>query len=57
MAFDGATPARPLYRLDLGIPGNSHALDIASRVGTPEAVVVTRARAAARRRATARSTT
>lgn len=38
MAFDGAT-LRPLYRLDLGIPGNSHALDIASRVGMPEAVV------------------
>lgn len=43
MAFDGAT-LRPLYRLDLGIPGNSHALDIASRVGMPEAVVA-RARA------------
>jgi DNA mismatch repair protein MutS2 len=43
MAFDGAT-LRPLYRLDLGIPGNSHALDIASRVGMPE-VVVARARA------------
>ena len=38
MAFDGAT-LRPLYRLDLGIPGNSHALDIASRVGMPVAVV------------------
>ncbi|MBM3972847.1 MAG: hypothetical protein FJ301_01955 [Planctomycetes bacterium] len=38
MAFDGAT-LRPLYRLDLGIPGNSHALDIASRVGMPTAVV------------------
>ena len=38
MAFDGAT-LRPLYRLDLGIPGNSHALDIASRVGMPAAVV------------------
>jgi DNA mismatch repair protein MutS2 len=38
MAFDGQT-LRPLYRLDLGIPGNSHALDIASRVGMPEAVV------------------
>jgi DNA mismatch repair protein MutS2 len=42
MAFDGAT-LRPLYRLDLGIPGNSHALDIASRVGMP-ARVVARAR-------------
>lgn len=43
MAFDGAS-LRPLYRLDLGIPGNSHALDIASRVGMP-AAVVQRARA------------
>jgi DNA mismatch repair protein MutS2 len=38
MAFDGAS-LRPLYRLDLGIPGNSHALDIASRVGMPGGVV------------------
>ncbi|MBL8750524.1 MAG: endonuclease MutS2 [Planctomycetes bacterium] len=38
MAFDGAT-LRPLYRLDVGIPGNSHALDIASRVGMPPTVV------------------
>ncbi|MFO0276972.1 MAG: MutS-related protein, partial [Planctomycetota bacterium] len=38
MAFDGAS-LRPLYRLDLGIPGNSHALDIASRVGMPAGVV------------------
>lgn len=38
MAFDGAS-LRPLYRLDIGIPGNSHALDIASRVGMPEKVV------------------
>ncbi len=38
MAFDGAS-LRPLYRLDLGIPGNSHALDIASRVGMPASVV------------------
>ena len=38
MAFDGES-LRPLYRLDLGIPGNSHALDIASRVGMPDAVV------------------
>jgi DNA mismatch repair protein MutS2 len=38
MAFDGSS-LRPLYRLDLGIPGNSHALDIASRVGMPAAVV------------------
>ncbi len=43
MAFDGSS-LRPLYRLDLGIPGNSHALDIASRVGMPAAVVA-RARA------------
>jgi DNA mismatch repair protein MutS2 len=42
MAFDGES-LRPLYRLDLGIPGNSHALDIASRVGMP-AEVVARAR-------------
>jgi DNA mismatch repair protein MutS2 len=39
MAFDGAS-LQPLYRLDLGIPGNSHALDIASRVGMPPAVVL-----------------
>ena len=38
MAFDGET-LRPLYRLDLGIPGNSHALDIASRVGMPKSIV------------------
>ncbi len=38
MAFDGAT-LRPLYRLEVGIPGNSHALDIAARVGMPERVV------------------
>ncbi len=38
MAFDGKT-LQPLYRLDIGIPGNSHALDIAGRVGMPEAVV------------------
>jgi len=43
MAFDGAT-LRPLYRLDLGIPGNSHALDISARVGMPDAIVA-RARA------------
>jgi len=43
MAFDGATLA-PLYRLDVGIPGNSHALDIAGRVGMPAAIVA-RARA------------
>ncbi len=34
MAFDGAS-LRPLYRLDVGIPGASHALDIAERVGMP----------------------
>ncbi len=38
MAFDGVT-LRPLYRLDLGIPGNSHALDIAARVGMPAGIV------------------
>ena len=38
MAFDGESLA-PLYRLDVGIPGASHALDIAGRVGMPEAVV------------------
>ena len=38
MAFDGVT-LRPLYRLDIGIPGNSHALDIAGRVGMPAGVV------------------
>ncbi|HEB52624.1 MAG TPA: endonuclease MutS2, partial [bacterium] len=38
MAFDGET-LRPLYRLDLGIPGNSHALDISARVGMPEPIV------------------
>jgi DNA mismatch repair protein MutS2 len=38
MAFDGKSLA-PLYRLDVGIPGSSHALDIAGRVGMPSAVV------------------
>ena len=38
MAFDGET-LRPLYRLDLGIPGNSHALDISARVGMPKPIV------------------
>ncbi|MCC6782117.1 MAG: hypothetical protein IT457_04695 [Planctomycetes bacterium] len=38
MAFDGAS-LRPLYRLDVGIPGSSHALDVAGRVGMPGAVV------------------
>ncbi|HZT55918.1 MAG TPA: hypothetical protein VFA35_06810, partial [Burkholderiaceae bacterium] len=38
MAFDGTTLA-PLYRLDVGIPGQSHALDIAGRVGMPPSVV------------------
>lgn len=42
MAFDGKT-LQPLYRLDVGIPGASHALDIAGRVGMP-AQVVDRAR-------------
>jgi len=38
MAFDGES-LQPLYRLDVGIPGNSHALDIAGRVGMPMEVV------------------
>lgn len=38
MTFDGAT-LRPLYRLEVGIPGSSHALDIAGRVGMPARVV------------------
>ena len=42
MAFDGGSLA-PLYRLEVGIPGTSHALDIAGRVGMP-AEVVDRAR-------------
>lgn len=42
MTFDGAT-LQPLYRLVVGIPGNSHALDIAHRVGMP-APLVARAR-------------
>jgi DNA mismatch repair protein MutS2 len=44
MAFDGRS-LRPLYRLDVGVPGSSHALDIAGRVGMP-AAIVERARAA-----------
>lgn len=38
MAFDGES-LRPLYRLDVGIPGQSHALEIARLVGLPEKVV------------------
>lgn len=38
MAFDGQS-LQPLYRLEVGIPGSSHALDIARRVGMPEQVV------------------
>jgi DNA mismatch repair protein MutS2 len=38
MAFDGKT-LQPLYRLEVGIPGSSHALDIAGRVGMPDGVV------------------
>ena len=34
MAFDGESLS-PLYRLEIGIPGTSHALDIAGRVGMP----------------------
>ena len=38
MSFDGAS-LRPLYQLVVGIPGASHALDVAGRVGMPVAVV------------------
>jgi DNA mismatch repair protein MutS2 len=38
MAFDRDSH-RPLYRLELGIPGASHALDIAARVGMPADIV------------------
>ncbi len=38
MAFDRDNH-KPLYRLELGIPGASHALDIAERVGLPAAIV------------------
>ncbi len=38
MAFDGKT-LRPLYRLEVGVPGASHALDIAAQVGMPAALV------------------
>ncbi len=38
MAFDGTTLS-PIYRLDVGIPGASHALDIAGRVGLSDALV------------------
>lgn len=48
MTFDGAT-LRPLYQLEVGIPGSSHALDIAGKVGVPEAIVA-RARALLGRR-------
>ncbi len=43
MAFDRAS-LKPLYRLVVGVPGASHALDIATSVGMPEAIV-SRARA------------
>jgi DNA mismatch repair protein MutS2 len=48
MAFDGRS-LRPLYRLDVGVPGSSHALDVAGRVGMPSAIVA-RARALLGRR-------
>ena len=48
MAFD-AESLRPLFRLEVGIPGCSHALDIAGQVGMP-AELVTRARALLGRR-------
>ena len=38
MTFDGETLA-PTFRLHVGIPGASHALDIARRVGVPQALV------------------
>ncbi len=38
MTFDGENML-PLYHLELGVPGASHALDIASRVGMPQAIV------------------
>jgi DNA mismatch repair protein MutS2 len=38
MAFDGAT-LRPLYKLVVGVPGQSHALTIAGAVGMPEDIV------------------
>ncbi len=38
MAFDNET-LEPLFRLDVGIPGMSHALDIAARVGMPSGLV------------------
>ncbi|MCA8954763.1 MAG: hypothetical protein KDC87_01740 [Planctomycetes bacterium] len=38
MAFDRENH-RPLYRLEIGIPGASHALDIADRVGMPHGIV------------------
>jgi DNA mismatch repair protein MutS2 len=40
MAFDRENHM-PLYRLELGIPGASHALDIADRVGMPRGIVAT----------------
>jgi DNA mismatch repair protein MutS2 len=43
MAFDRQS-LRPLYRLVVGVPGASHALDVAASVGMPEDLV-TRARA------------
>ena len=38
MTFDGDT-LQPLYYLEIGVPGASHALDIAGRVGMPEELV------------------
>jgi DNA mismatch repair protein MutS2 len=36
--FDGAA-GRPTYRLTLGRPGSSHALDVASRIGLDDAIM------------------
>jgi DNA mismatch repair protein MutS2 len=38
MAFDGKSLA-PVYRLLVGVPGSSHALEIAQRVGMPRKVI------------------
>ncbi len=40
MEFDSET-LTPLFRLSMGAPGQSHALDIARRCGLPESLIVT----------------